>query len=244
VGKVIVVTSGKGGTGKTTSVAAISSCLSALGHKTLCVDCDAGLRNLDIALGMTDFAVADFSDVTDGALTITEAAREHPRLPGLFFLSAPSFRAPEDIDREAMLSFLAAARENFEFCLIDSPAGLGAGFALATTDADAAVIVSTGDLSSIRDAQRAAELLRGMGIDDIRLVINRLARAGRGYLKSTLDDVVDEIGAQLTGIVREDAGVYLSSNEDTPLVLYTDRGAAREFLNVTLRLLGENVPIR
>ncbi|MDR0861441.1 MAG: AAA family ATPase [Oscillospiraceae bacterium] len=244
MGKVIVVTSGKGGTGKTTSVAAISSCLSALGHKTLCVDCDAGLRNLDIVLGMTEFAVSDFSDVTDGNLTVTEAASEHPRLPGLFFLSAPTFRSPEEIDREDMLRFIADARENYDYCLIDSPAGLGAGFALATTDADVAIIVSTSDLSSIRDAQRAGELLRGMGIGDIRLIINRLSGNARGQLKSTLDDVVDEIGAQLGGIVREDSDVYLSSNSDTPLVLYTDHGAARDLLDVTLRLLGEEIPIK
>jgi septum site-determining protein MinD len=243
VGKVIVITSGKGGTGKTTTVAAVSSCMSALGRRALCVDCDAGLRNLDIALGMTDYTVSDFADVTDGHVSVMDAAREHPRLPGLFFLSAPGFRAPEDIDRDDMIRFLAEAREHFDYCLIDSPAGLGAGFALATTDADAAIIVSTGDPASVRDAQRAGELLRGMGIDDIKLIINRLVRANRTFLKTTLDDAMDAIGARLVGIVREDPAVYTASNSDTPLILHADRGAAREFLDITRRILGEEIPI-
>ncbi|MDR3278842.1 MAG: AAA family ATPase [Oscillospiraceae bacterium] len=243
MGKVIVVTSGKGGTGKTTAVAAISSCLAALGHRTLCVDCDAGLRNLDISLGMSDFTVADIADVTDGGMSVADAAHEHPLIPGLFFLSAPGFRSPEEIDHQAMARLFGEARKGFDYCLFDSPAGLGAGFALAVSGADMAILVATGDVSSLRDAQRTAETLRDRGMGELSLLINRLSRRGWGALLSTLDDVVDDVGARLIGVVREDSAVSLSANTDKPLILYEDRGAARDFLDAARRIAGEPLPI-
>ena len=110
MGKVIVVTSGKGGTGKTTSVGAISSCLAALGHKTLCLDCDAGLRNLDIIIGMSEYTVTDFSDILEGHITLEEACSEHPKIKNLFFLPAPAFRGPEEINPEAMSALMEQIR--------------------------------------------------------------------------------------------------------------------------------------
>jgi septum site-determining protein MinD len=237
------MTSGKGGTGKTTSAAAISSCLAALGHRTLCVDCDIGLRNLDISLGMSDFTVTDISDVAEGRVSVREAAHEHPRLPNLFFLAAPVYRAPEDIDPEAMAGLIAAAREEYEYTILDAPAGIGAGFALATASADTAIIVATGDLSSVRDAGRTRETLWNMGISDVRLLINRVERRKWKRFHTSVDDIVDSTGARLIGVVRDDDSVPEAAAADSPLVLYVGRGAAMDFLDVARRIQGEEIPI-
>jgi septum site-determining protein MinD len=243
MGKVIVVASGKGGTGKTTSVGAIASCLAALGHKTLCLDCDAGLRNLDIIIGMTEYTVTDFTDVLEGRIGFMEACAEHPRIKNLYFLSAPAFRGPEDIETDAMPKLLDQIRAEFEYCLLDAPAGIGPGFRLAVQGADMALIIATGDITSIRDGQRVAEELKGLGLDEIRLVINRISPRSFRLLGSTVDDMIDAIGARLLGLVEEDEAVYLSSNSETPLVLYEDKRAALEFLQITRRLVGERIPL-
>ena len=244
MGKVVVVASGKGGTGKTTAVAAVSSCLAALGYRTLCIDCDAGLRNLDISLCMTDFAVSDFTDVLDGLLSLEDACVEHPKIKNLFFLPAPAFTGPEEIVSDAMTELLAAAKESFDYCLIDSPAGIGAGFRLASHGADMAIIVSTGDISSIRDAQRAAELASEMGIRETRLLVNRVNPRTFNKINTTVDDVIDDVSAQLIGVVSEDESVFLSVHNDTPLILAKPKTAARQFLDVARRLTGETLPLK
>ena len=243
MGKVIVVASGKGGTGKTTAVAAVSSCLAALGHRTLCIDCDAGLRNLDISLCMTDFAVSDFTDVLGGLLSLEDACVEHPKIENLFFLSAPAFTGPEEIDTDSMAELIETAKESFDYCLIDSPAGIGAGFRLASRGANMAVIVSTGDISSIRDAQRAAEIAHDMGISETRLLINRVKAKVFDSIDATVDDVIDDVSAQLIGVVSEDESVFLSAYNDIPLILAKPKAAARQFLDVARRLTGEALPL-
>ncbi len=162
MGKVIVVASGKGGTGKTTAVGAISSCLGALGHTTLCIDCDMGLRNLDLTLGMSDFTVSDLSHVLGGSAALDEVAAPHPEIENLWFLSAPA--VPFSGNYGDMKALTDEARERFDFCMLDAPAGLGSGFSLAAAGADMAVIVTTGDLSSLRDGQAAAAKLRQSGL--------------------------------------------------------------------------------
>jgi septum site-determining protein MinD len=244
MGKIIAVTSGKGGTGKTTTVAAVASCLAALGHRSLVVDCDIGLRNLDIALGMSDFAVSDFSDVAEGRAEPGTAAREHPSVPGLFFLSAPAYRAPADIDRAAMNGMLEALRGEYEFILLDAPAGIGRGFELAAAGADMAVVVSTCDPSSIRDAARTADELRRLKLREVRLIINRVSGRVLRDAPMSIDEMIDAIGARLLGIVRDDPGVPNAAAADAPLILYEWRGAANGFLDIARRLRGEDIPIK
>jgi septum site-determining protein MinD len=244
MGKVIVVASGKGGTGKTTSVGAISSCLAALGHRTLCIDCDAGLRNLDIIIGMADYIVTDFTDVLEGRVPLEDACSLHPKINGLYFLSAPSFRGPEDIDPEAMSTLMEEIRETFDYCLIDSPAGIGTGFYLAAKYADMAIVVTTGDTSSIRDGQRVTDALHEMGIEEIRLVVNRINSRYLRRLRTTVDDVINNVGAKLIGLVEEDEAVYLASNTETPLILFEDKRAALEYLHIAMRIIGERIPLR
>ena len=246
MGKVIAVTSGKGGTGKTTTVGAVSSCLAALGKRTLCIDCDAGLRNLDITLGMTDYAVSDLADVLYGDRPLEAACSEHPSIPGLFFLSAPPEVLPSlsEADCGRMRELMDRARENFDYCLIDSPAGLGAGFKLASSGADMVIIVTTPDAASIRNAQRAAEELRASGsAAELRLVVNRVKSRRMRRSGLTVDDIIDTSAVRLLGVVREDGDVPLSANREIPLVLGTTGGAAKNYLNIARRINGEEIPL-
>jgi septum site-determining protein MinD len=243
LGKIITVTSGKGGTGKTASTSAISSCLAAIGYKTLCIDLDVGLRNLDIALGMTNYAITDFADVLDGNMTLAEASHEHPDIKGLFFLSAPVGRDIAGISAQAVTRMCAQARETFDFCLIDSPAGIGPGFKLAAQNADEAIIVAVGDSVSLRAAQTVATLLVAEGVREIRLLVNRVRPRRYKRLGTTVDDVIDTVGAQLIGIVAEDESVTMAGATNTPLVLYSDGKASRQFLNIARLLSGEHVHI-
>lgn len=243
MGKVIVVASGKGGTGKTTSVGAVSSCLAALGHKTLCVDCDAGLRNLDIIIGMSDYAVTDFSNVLEGQVGLQDACTEHPKISGLYFLPAPAFRGPEDIDPNRMSLLMKQIKDQFDFCLIDSPAGVGPGFRLAAQHTDMALIVAICDMSSMRDGQRVVEELRNMDITEIRLIINRVNIRNLRRIGVTADDVIDTVSARLIGLVEEDEAVFLSSNTETPLILYENKKAALQYLQIARRITGERIPL-
>ena len=151
MGCVIVITSGKGGTGKTSLTGGLGTALALQGHKVLCIDGDVGLRNLDITLGMTDAALMDFSDVIAGRCPLGRAVAPHPSVSGLYLLTAP-LTLPEDFPGEAgFRDLLAQARQAYEYVLVDSPAGLGAGFRLAVCDADRAIVVAVSDPSSLRE---------------------------------------------------------------------------------------------
>ena len=244
MGKIVVVSSGKGGIGKTTTVAAVSSCLATLGFKTLCIDFDAGMRNLDLSLCMTDFAVTDFTDVVDGRMTLSEAVHESPDIPNLFFLAAPALKSHEEIDKSALSLFFDTVREEFDYCIIDSPSGIGAGFKLGNSNADMSIIITTGELPSLRDSQHAAIVARDCGVRDIRLLVNRVQPRNFKYLQATVDGIIDTVGARLIGVVPEDKSVFRSLHENIPLILYNKRLAAYEFLDVARRISGEDVPLR
>lgn len=238
MGQVIAVTSGKGGTGKTTLTAAVSSCLAAEGKRVLCIDADIGLRNLDISLGMSEQATIAFSDVMRGNYTLDDAT-EHEQIPGLFLLTAPITERPEAISLPEFGKLLDAARAVFDYCVIDAPAGLGKGFELAATFADSVLVVTAPDPASMRDASGASDRLTLMGKFDIRLVVNRITPKLFRVMRLTVDDVMDEVGLPLIGIVPEDADVMLAAARNTPLILYTDQGAAIAALHIARRLMGQ-----
>jgi len=244
MGIIVSVASGKGGTGKTTTVAAISSCLAALGHKTLCIDFDAGLRNLDLALCMSDFAVADFLDVVSTRQDLMEACHESPLIPNLFFLAAPQICGAEELANLNIKPMLDEVRREFEYCIIDAPSGIGIGFQMANSEADMTIIVTTGELPSMRDAQRAASAARDMGVCDLRLLVNRVLPGNFKKIRTTIDDVIDTVGARLIGAVRDDESVFLALHKNIPLVLYKKRRAAHDFLDVARRITGEDIPLR
>ena len=239
---VIVITSGKGGTGKTSLTAGVGSCLAALGKQVLCIDMDVGLRNLDLSLGLSDRALMDFTDVLSGRCTLERAAVPHPVIQGLSLITAPVTLPRQPLSREAMLELLRQARERYDFILMDSPAGLGEGFRLACCGADRAVVVSTTDPAALRDAQRTVSRLWG-NIPRIHLVVNRVQPRLMRQLRTTIDDAMDAAGLPLLGIVPEDPQVLLCANREQPLILHASRGAATAYLNISKRLLGQRVPL-
>lgn len=244
MGQVIAVISGKGGTGKTSLTAGVASCLAAEGQKVLCIDCDMGLRNLDLSLGLADEATVAFTDVMDGLYALEDAVT-HPRIPGLDLLTAPVTKLPEDVDQEAFGRFLEEARTQYDWCLIDAPAGVGVGFQLATRYADELVVVAVADPASMRDAARAADLIELQDRPDrpMRLVVNRVSRRMYRKLRATVDDVMDGVGLPLLGIVPDDVSVTLAAAASEPLILYTSRGAAVACLHIARRLCGRRAAL-
>lgn len=244
MGKAIVIASGKGGTGKTTATAAISSCLALAGKTVLCIDADAGLKNLDLCLGLSDKAIFDFGDVISGRCGLDEAVIPHPGLPRLFFLTAPVEPITSVQVAEGLTHLITFAKTVFDYCIIDSPAGLGTGFTAAAAAADCAVIISASDPSSCRDSGRVVMELREMGTEDIRLVVNRVRKGILARTQQTIDDAVDAIGARLLGIVPEDKQVILSAAAQTPLALAKECSALAAFNRIARRIDGHRVPIQ
>ena len=244
MGQVIAVISGKGGTGKTSLTAGVAACLAAEGQKVLCIDCDMGLRNLDLSLGLADEATVAFTDVMDGLYTLEDAVT-HPRIPGLDLLTAPVTKLPEDVDQEAFGRLLEEVRTQYDWCLIDAPAGVGVGFQLATRYADELVVVAVADPASMRDAARAADLIELQDRPDrpMRLVVNRVSRRMYRKLRATVDDVMDGGGLPLLGIVPDDISVTLAAAASEPLILYTSRGASVACLHIARRLCGRRATL-
>ena len=241
MGSVIVITSGKGGTGKTTLAGGVGAALARQGRQVLCLDADVGLRNLDLVLGMADAALMDFSDVMAGQCSLARAVTPHLTVPGLYLLTAP-LTLPEDFAGESgFRALLDQAREQYDFVLVDSPAGIGSGFRLAVSGADRAVVVATGDQASLRDAQRVAAELRGQC--PVHLVVNRVRRRILRRLGATIDDAMDTAGLPLLGLVPEDVQVMLAAGGGLPACQVTRWGAVRACENIARRLAGEQVPL-
>lgn len=242
MGTVIAVTSGKGGTGKSSLTAGAGSCLAALGHKTLCVDLDVGLRNLDISLGMSDQALMDFTDVLSGRCSLKWAAAAHPDIPGLSLLSAPVFISKLGRDYPDLEALLDEARREYEYILLDCPAGLGGGFQAAVRSADRALVVATTDPAALRDAQRTVQEL-SRRISQLHLIVNRVQPSLLRRLRTTIDSAMDQTGLPLLGVVPEDPAVVLAANSGRALILHSHKGAAVACLNISKRLAGQKVPL-
>lgn len=242
MGCAIAVTSGKGGTGKTSLTGGVASCLAAMGHKVLCIDMDIGLRNLDLSLGMSDRAFMDFTDVLAGRCSLERAALPHPVISGLHLLTAPISSPDRPLEEAAMRDLVRQAGRAFDYVLMDSPAGLGQGFRLAACAADRAVVVSTTDASALRDAQRTVAELYPI-LPHIHLVVNRVQPRLLRRLHTTIDDAMDTAGLPLLGVVPEDQQVTLAANRGRPLILEARRGAAVAYLNIARRLDGMKVPL-
>ena len=211
-----------------------------MGRTVLCIDMDIGLRNLDIALGLNDRALMDFSDVALGRCPLARAAVEHPILKGLSLLTAP-MSLPASLTSDKVCALLDTARTMYDYVLIDSPAGLGPGFRLAVCGADRAIVVATNDASSLRDAQRTvAELDQ---LREVHLVMNRIQTKLLKKLRTTIDDAMNAAGLPLVGVVPEDPQVILCANLGQPLTTRGKRGAALACWNIAQRLEGHRVPI-
>ena len=243
MGELIAVLSGKGGTGKTSVCAAVACALAVQGMKILCIDCDVGLRNLDIALGISDLGALSFQEVAGGQYPL-EMAAQHPVYPGLRFLTAPMNCPPEAIDTKGFGAFLNDARSRFDYILLDAPAGIDAGFQLAAQFADRIILVTGPDPAAVRDAARAAQVLEEMGKTNIRLVVNRISKKMVSTMNITVDDIMDRAGLPLLGIVPEDENVILAAAFRQPLLGYTKKGAAAACRRIARRIRGLRVPVR
>lgn len=242
MGEVVAVVSGKGGTGKTTVCAALATCLAEEGLRVLCIDADVGLRNLDIALGMPDQPVIAFTDVLAGNYALSDAA-EHPQWPALRLFTAPTRETNAPIELPAFGKLLEQARAEFDFCLIDAPSGVGDGFRLATRYADRYLLVATPDPASIRDAGCAADLLSLDGKEELHLIVNRVLPKMFTRMELTVDDMMDNVGLPLLGLVPEDNRVVLSAAAGKPLILSGEHGAAEACLRISRRLRGIPTPL-
>jgi len=249
MGEVIVIASGKGGSGKTTVTAALSCSLAMRRKRVMALDADVGLRNLDLALGLADRAVFDFLDVINGRCSLEKASVCHPLVQSLYLLAAPQLSygelaqafTPEVMD--GMRALCSELSRHYDYVLVDSPAGIGPGLLLAAAGASSALIVATPDLACVRDADQAAEVLLSLGIERQRLIVNRVRPSliDRGGALN-IDDVIDGISVQLIGVIPEDESVTACLNAGQPLPLGKSR-AARAVGNIARRLCGERVEL-
>ena len=242
MGELIAVLSGKGGTGKTSLCAAMSSALAKSGEAVLCIDCDVGLRNLDISLGMTESCGLSFTDVFHAEYSLEQAAR-HPDFPQLAFLTAPANCTAAEIDTDRFFQLLAEAKKQFSYVFLDAPAGIEAAFQMCARYADRVILVTGADPASVRDAARAGQLLELMGKKQVRIIVNRVNEKLYSTVKVTVDDVMDRAGLPLLGIVPEDSAVTLAAAFGVPLLKYTKKGAAAACCRIAKRIQGLPVPI-
>ena len=243
LGELIAVLSGKGGTGKTSVCAGIAEALALLGEKVLCIDCDVGLRNLDIALGIGQIGGLSFLDVCSGEHSL-DMATQHPVYAGISFLTAPVNCPADAIDLNAFSQMLQTARERFSYVLLDAPAGIEAGFRLAAQFADRVILVTGADPAAIRDASRAADVLEIMGKKNIRMVVNRVNPKMIEAMGVTVDDIMDQSGLPLLGVVPEDENVILAAAFRQPLLGYRKKGAAAACKRIAKRIQGQFVPVK
>lgn len=244
MGKTIVITSGKGGVGKTTAVANIGSALASMGQKVVLVDADIGLRNLDVVLGLENRIVYDIVDVVEGRAKLRQALIKDKRFPTLYLLPAAQTREKEAVSPEDMIRLCKDLKEEFDFVIIDSPAGIERGFKNAVTPADLAIVVTTPEVSAVRDADRVIGLLEAMEKENSKLIVNRVRPklVGRGDMLS-VEDVLDILSIDLIGVIPEDEHIIISTNRGEPLISNNNTPAGKSFLDIARRILGEDVPI-
>ncbi len=237
MGEVIAVLSGKGGTGKTSICAGLASALAMAGQRVLCIDCDIGLRNLDLALGLGEMNALAFTEVCSGNYTLSQALR-HPMFENLSFLTAPVNCRADQISDQAFSELLAQARREFRYVFLDAPAGIELGFRLCACQADRVILVTCSEPAAVRDAARASALLEQLGKSEVRLVVNRINKKMFKDMKVTVDDVMDQAGLPLLGIVPEDRNVTLAAAFERPLLYYTTTGAAAACKRIAKRIQG------
>lgn len=242
--KVIVVTSGKGGVGKTTTTANIGAALASLGEKVVVIDVDVGLRNLDVVMGLESRVVFDLVDVLEGKCRLSQALIRDKRVETLYLLPASQTRDKDALDPEVFKDVVnrLLEEEKFDRILVDSPAGIEAGFRTAAAPAQGALVVVNPEVSSVRDADRIIGLLEAQQVSEIRLVINRLRpkMVASGNMLSEAD-MLDILGVKPIGIVPEDESIIVSTNIGEPAALgNTQAGGA--FMDTARRLRGEDVP--
>jgi septum site-determining protein MinD len=242
--RVVTVTSGKGGVGKTTLAANLGVALAMQGQRVVVIDADVGLRNLDVMLGLENRIVYDLVDVIEDRCRLRQAMVRDKRLPELFLLPAAQTRDKSAVQPADMLRICDSLREQHDFILIDSPAGIEQGFRYAVAPADTILVVTNPEVSAVRDADRVIGLVEAEEKGPARLVINRIKPnlVRRGEMLG-IADVVELLSIDLIGIVPEDQSILMAANRGQPLAFSRDSSlAGHAFHNIAHRLLGEDVP--
>jgi septum site-determining protein MinD len=241
--EVIVITSGKGGVGKTTTTANIGTGLALSGMKTVLIDTDIGLRNLDVVMGLENRIVYDLVDVVEGNCRVKQALIKDKRYEGLYLLPAAQTRDKTAVSPQQMMKLCEELKEEYDYILIDCPAGIEQGFKNAIAGADRAIVVTTPEVSAVRDADRIIGLLEANEIRNPKLLINRLRAdmVKRGDMMS-IDDIIDILAIGLIGVVPDDEKIVVSTNRGEPAITDEKSLAGQAYSNVVKRIKGEDVP--
>ncbi|OOB79031.1 MAG: septum site-determining protein MinD [Epulopiscium sp. Nele67-Bin001] len=241
--EVIVLTSGKGGVGKTTSTANIGTALSMLGKKVVLVDADIGLRNLDVVMGLENRIVYDLVDVVEARCRLKQALIKDKRYEGLYLLPAAQTREKDAVTPQQMKKLCESMKGDFDYIVVDCPAGIEQGFKNAIAGADKAIVVTTPEVSAVRDADRIIGLLLANQIKDIHLVINRVRMnmVKKGDMMA-MDDVVEILAINLIGVVPDDESIVITTNKGEPAVSVNSSAAGKAFNNIARRIDGQDVP--
>lgn len=244
MGEAIVITSGKGGVGKTTTTANLGAGLAKQGKKVALIDADIGLRNLDVVMGLENRIVYDLVDVVEGFAKLKHALIKDKRFENLYLLPAAQTRDKTAVSPEQMRDLVAQMKEEFDYVLIDSPAGIEQGFKNAVAGADKALVVATPEVSSVRDADRIIGLLEAQEKHKPFLIINRIraSMVKKGDMMD-IDDMIEILAIELLGVVPEDEAIVVSTNRGEPAVLNPQSRAGEAYRNIVRRLEGEEVPM-
>lgn len=244
MGEIIAIVSGKGGVGKTTAAAHIGAALAEKGKKVALIDADMGLRNLDIALGAENRIVYDVADVVDGVCELSEALLSDEVYENLYFIPSPQTRSSKCISDEDFAGLCKKMSEDFDYVIIDGPAGIGTGFLRAANAADKAIVVTGAYMSALRDADRSIFCLEKEGMNNISLLINsmRVDLVSEGVMADA-DYCLDVLGVRLVGIIPYDELIMKNASKGELVIKEPESVAATAFLNVAGRLMGEDIPI-
>lgn len=244
-GRVITITSGKGGVGKTTTTANVGAALAARGKSVVLVDADIGLRNLDIVLGLENRIVYDIVDVVEGRCRLRQALIRDKRLSTLHLIPAAQTRDKEAVSPEQMQELCRELRQQFDFVLIDSPAGIERGFRNAIAGADEVLVVTNPEVSAVRDADRIVGLVEAAELPPPRLIVNRIdpELVRRGDMLS-VEDVLEILAIPLIGVVPADETIVTATNRGEPVALDPQSRAGQAYRDIAARLLGEEVPFQ
>lgn len=243
--KTIVITSGKGGVGKTTSTANIGTALALQGKKVCLIDMDIGLRNLDVVLGLENRIIYDVVDVVEGRAKLHQALIKDKRFDDLLFLLPAAQHADKyAVNPEQVKAIVEELREFYDYILIDSPAGIEQGFENSIIAADSAILITTPEISAIRDADRIVGILEQRDIEPPKLVINRIRKEmmDDGDVMA-IDEIARHLSIDLLGIIYDDDQIVRTSNKGEPVVLNPDHVSSKGYRNIARRILGESVPL-
>jgi len=245
LGKVIVVTSGKGGVGKTTTTANLGTGLAELGRKVCLVDADIGLRNLDVVLGLENRIVYDLLDVVEGNCRVRQALIKDKQFgDGLVLLPAAQTREKDAVKPEQMRELMTQLKKDYDYVIVDSPAGIEHGFKNAIAGADMAVVVTTPEVSAVRDADRIVGLLEAAELYDPKLIINRLRpdMVRKGDMMD-IEDIDDILAIPILGVIPDDESIIVSTNKGEPVVTDKRSRSGQAYRNIVRRLEGEDIPL-